>query len=195
MNNTINVNYQILNFLENIDDLINNYVDKVELTPVQITKDIYATGIKRSQTSYTDIEIHLKEIRKINLEGINSSITDEGGWYMMEPDGEMWLSTAIMNEATLKLMLDKFMKAFQQLNSFYIMSTKYKDDEDKVPHIEITLFENKKVACKEALKMRKIHKNVTNKFETYNNKGEKIINTTQQQQEPTDFELITCKVE
>jgi hypothetical protein len=55
----------------------------------------------------------------------------------------------------------------------------------------VALFENKRVACKEALAIRKIHKNVTTKFEMYNKEGELVEN----EHEPTDFELVTAKVE
>jgi hypothetical protein len=75
------------------------------------------------------------------------------------------------------------------------MLTRWKDDGDSFPHVQVALFENKRVACKEALAMRKKHKNVTTKFEMYNKNGELIENNTITTKEPTDFELVTAKVD
>jgi hypothetical protein len=74
------------------------------------------------------------------------------------------------------------------------MLTKWRDDGDNFSHVEVALFENKRVACKEALAIRKIHKNVTTKFEMYNNNGE-LIDKPITTNEPSDFELVTAKVE
>ena len=187
------ITYKILTFFDNIDDMINNFIDRMELTPVQVTNNLYITGFRRSQTNYTSVDVHLKQIRKIKLDNIHASITDEGGWYMMEPDAEMWVNASVLNEKLLQTALDKFITTFGNLNTFHIMLTKWKDENDNFPHVEVSLFENKRVACKEALKIRKTHENVTNKFEMYNKQGELIDNNTIN--EPTDFELVTAKVE
>ena len=187
---------KIISFFDNIDDMLNNYVDKVELTPVQITSTAYITGFKRSLSNFVSLEVHIKEIRKVKLEGIHTSITDDGGWYMMEPDGEVWVNSMMLSEKALETALQQFTKKMGELKSFHVMLSKWKDDGDNFPHIETSVFEDKKVACKEALKMRKKHKNVSNKFEMYNNQGELIqYNSETQEHEPTDFELVTCKIE
>jgi hypothetical protein len=187
----ISIVYKIMTFFDNIDDMLNNYVDRVELTPVQITSTLYITGFRRSQSNSTSIDVHLKEIRKVKLENTHTAITDDGGWYMMEPDGEMWVNSSVLSEQILKLGLDKFITTFGNLNSLHLMLTKWRDDGDTFSHVEVALFENKRVACKEALAIRKIHKNVTTKFEMYNKEGELMEN----EHEPTDFELVTAKVE
>ena len=187
------VAYKIMTFFDNIDDMLNNFIDRMELTPVQITTNLYITGFKRSQTDYTSLDVHIKEIKKVKLNNIHASITDEGGWYMMEPDNEMWLNCSVLNEKLLQTALDKFITTFGNLNTFHIMLTKWKDDNDSFPHVEVALFENKRVACKEALAMRKKHKNVTTKFEMYNKQGELIDKNAIH--EPTDFELVTAKVD
>lgn len=190
---------KITDLFDSIEDILNNFVDVVELTPVQITSTAYIVGFRRTPTlsgMYSNIDVHIKEIRKVKLNGLHSSITDEGGWYMMEPDGEIWVNMIMLSEKALETAVDKFSEKFNELNSFHIMQSKWKDEGDKFSHIEIALFENKRVACKEALKMRKKHKNVSNKFETYNKEGELItFNQETQEHEPSDFELITCKVE
>ena len=189
--------YQIITFFDNIDDIINNYVDRVELTPVQITNTAYITGFRRSQSSYTSVDVHIKEIRKVKLEGLHASITDEGGWYMMEPDGEVWVNSTMITDSALKIALEKFKKSFGDLKSFHVMLSKWKDDKDKFPHVEVTVFENKRVACKEALHMRKQYSNMSNKFQIYNQEGELLqgeeINA--QEHEMSDFELVTCKMD
>lgn len=190
----INNTYRIINFLENIDDMLNNYVDRIELTPIQITSTLYLTGFRRNSINYTSVDVHLKEIRKVKLDNLHASITDEGGWYMMEPDGEIWVNASVIAEQPLKIALEKFTAAFGNLNTFHLMLTKWRDDGDNFSHVEVALFENKRVACKEALAIRKIHKNVTNKFEMYNNNGE-LIDKPITTNEPSDFELVTAKVE
>lgn len=186
--------YEIMRFFDNIDDMINNFIDRMELTPVQIGQNLYITGFRRSSNNYASVEAHLKQIRKIQLENINAKITDEGGWYMMEPDGEMWVDCNIISNDLLKKALDAFITNFSKLQSFHLMLSKWKDEGENLSHVEVSLFENKRVACKEALAMRKIHRNVTNKFEMYNNQGD-LIEGIMEAHEPTDFELITCKVE
>ena len=191
-----NITYKIITFFENIDDMLNNYVDRVELTPVQITNTTYITGFRRSQNNYTSLDVHIKEIRKVKLNDLHTSITDEGGWYMMEPDGEIWINSSMLQDNVLKIALEKFIKIFGDLKSFHLMLSKWKDEGDDYSHVEVSLFENKRVACKEALQMRKKHKNVTTKFEMYNNNGELIaFNQETQEHEPSDFELVTAKVD
>lgn len=191
----VSIVYKIMTFFDNIDDMLNNFIDKMELTPVQVTNNLYITGFQRSQTNYTSVDVHIKQIKKVKLDNIHASITDEGGWYMMEPDAEMWVNASVLRENLLQTALDEFIETFGNLNSFHLMLTKWKDDGDSFPHVQVALFENKRVACKEALAMRKKHKNVTTKFEMYNKNGELIENNTITTKEPTDFELVTAKVD
>lgn len=188
--------YKIMTFFDNIDDMLNNFVDRVELTPVAVGNNVYITGFKRSSNSYTNVEVHLKRIKKIKLDNTQTSITDEGGWYMMEPDEEMWVDSSLLSNTILQAALDAFITNYGKLNSLHLMLTKWKDENDTFFHVEVALFENKRVACKEALAIRKIHKNVTNKFEIYNKEGDLISFTeANQQHEPSDFELVTCKTD
>jgi len=191
----VHILYRIMTFFDNIDDMLNDFIDKIELTPVQIANNLYVTGLRRSSTSNTAIDLHIKQIRKIKLDNINAKITDDGGWYMMEPDNEIWLTTALFSENVLEKVLAEFIKTMGKLNSFHIMTTRWKDEKDNFTHVETSLYENKRVACKEALAMRKIHKNVSNKFEAYNSQGELIKGSTVEttQHEPSDFELVTAK--
>lgn len=191
-----NINERIMSLFENIDDKLNNGIDRIELTPVQITKNCYITGFRRAQSSYQDIDVHIKEIRKVKLGGINSSITDDGGWYMMEPDGEIWVNSTMISNMALDIALEHFTKKMEELKSIHLMLSKWKDENDNFPKVEVALFESKRVACKEALALRKKHKNVSTKFEMYNDKGELIsFNGETTKNEPSDFELVTCKVE
>ena len=184
--------FKIMSFFDNVDDMLNNFVDRMELTPVQVGNNLFVSGFRRSPSNNTSIDVHLKEIRKIKLDNINASITDEGGWYMMEPDGEIWVDSHVLSDAVLKTVLAKFMENFGKLNTLHIMLSKWKDEGDDYFHVEVSLFENKRVACKEALAMRKKHKNVTNKFEMYSSEGDLIESIAQENKEPSDFELITC---
>lgn len=186
--------YKIISFFDSIDDTINNFIDRIELTPVQVSENLYVTGFRRSQTNCNSVDVHLKQIRKVKLDNLHASITDDGGWYMMEPDSEMWVSSSVLSETTLSFALNKFITTYANLNSFHVMLSKWKDKSDTFNCVEVSLYENKRVAYKEALALRKLHTNVTTKFEMYNKKGE-LINEMKAQHEPSDFELVTAKID
>ena len=185
--------YKIMAFFDSIDDTINNYIDKMEMTPVQVSETLYVTGFRRPNSSQMKVDVHVKQIRKVKIDNLHASITDDGGWYMMEPDSEMWIDSSVLSEEVLNTALDKFITNYSKLNTFHIMLSKWKDNGDGFPTVEVSLYENKRVACKEALAMRKHHTNVTTKFEMYNKKGE-LVNESGAQHEPSDFELVTAKV-
>lgn len=187
-----NLGLKISEFFDYVEDTINDSIDRIELTPIQISNTSYICGLRRSQYSLIDVDIHIKEIRRIKLLETNK---ENDGWWMLEPDGEMWINSTLLNEKILENAFTKFKENFNKLNTYHILTSKWKDQKTNLTCYETTLFENKRVACKDALKLRKIHKDVTNKFNMYylNENGEVMeVNKTK---EPSDFELVTCKVE
>lgn len=181
-------------FFDDIEDELNGFVDRVELMPVEVDDDVYITGFRISRYSSDDIEVHLKHIKKIKLDKIEPPITDENGWFLLEPDDEMWVSCTIVSDIKLQKALDRFIDNYNSLTTIHVMETKWRDEGEPRSNLEVSLFDNKRAACKEALAMRKQHNNVTNKFEMYNHKGE-ILNSPIVKKEPTDFELVTCSID
>lgn len=173
-----------------IDDTLNVFIDKFEITPIHIGRSLYVTGLKRASTSvlYNDIDAHVKEIRTLKLPFVDSRVTDEGGVYMLEPDGEVWMDCEALSQDAIDTIIEKFEECIKSLDTMHIMISKWKVDKDTHSHIEIGMYENKRVAYKEAVAMRKKYTNVTNKFEMYNAQGDLIEKNVKK--EPTDLELI-----
>jgi hypothetical protein len=46
---------EVFDFLEEIDDMVDDFVDKIEVDPIRLTANTYITGIRRSSFSYTDM--------------------------------------------------------------------------------------------------------------------------------------------
>jgi hypothetical protein len=184
--NSIDAVVKLLDFFNDVDELVKNYVDRVELEPVLVNNNIYITGFRRLTPSNATIELHLKEIKKTKIDGVEINT---------ETKNEMWLNTLMFSEHVLNNVITRFNEKFAQLETMYLLCTNYKDEGDKYATIQITLFSNKKTAVREALELRKKHQNVSHTFETYNNKGEIIQhNNTNGKKELTDFELVTCAV-
>lgn len=185
------ITYDIIDFLEDIDDITNDIVDKMEVEPVRLSSNIYVTGIKRAIDSYTDVELHLKQIRTIKLTSNNKSITDDDGLWMMEPDGEMWVNTQLLDEKVVESAFNKIKDNFNKMKSFFLMRVTYREKGSAINHVETLLYKNKKVACKEAIRMKKKYEEVHVKFETFSGaNGE--YNTVH---EPTDFEIAAAAAE
>lgn len=197
MNNNLNQTFNTINelnkFFDNMEDTINQFVDKVELKPIQIDyNDIYIIGFKRSDISYNEFDAHLAQIKKINL---------NQEWFTTEPLNEMWLNVRNISNTIMEKILPQFIQYFNSLNSIQLMMSKWKDETTNMTQIQTTIFETKKQACKDALKARKIYKNITNKFFTLDKQGNIITNNNNdniipqtQQKEKTEFELITCPI-
>lgn len=180
-------NDKILNFFDNLDEIFNNFVDRVEMSPVPLTPNVYLSGFKRSFNNAASIQAHLKQINNIKLIDTKTSPTTEGGWNLMDNDGEIYLNTYAISQTLLDEAVTKFIGNYKDIKTVHIGTTKWKDNTDTYTQTEVTLYENKKVACKEALNFRKLHQNVSTTFESLDAQGQTLP------KEPSDFELITCK--
>lgn len=193
------LSYDISDFLEEIDDAIGDYVDRVELEPIRLNNNTYITGFRRNSFTYTDIEAHVKEIRKLKLHTLNASITDEDGFYMMEPDGEMWMHVDMLSEKVIRNAFEEFKSNFEKLTTFHVMNVKYKEKGSKAIRIETLLFKNKRVACKQGLLLKKKYDEVTFKFTEYvkvNDEWiEKDSSVEQPKHEPSDLEVAMAAAE
>ena len=189
MNNDLSL--EIFDFLEEVDDMADDLIDRVEAEPIKLDANRYVTGFKRSDFSYTDIEFHIKEIRTIKLKTLDKSITDDDGVYMMEPDGEMWMSAYLLHEKVTRKLLETFKENFSKMQSFHLMELNYREKGTGKIHGETILYKNKRVAYKEAFKLKKQFDEVRVKFKEYNN----VNGAFKQTHEPTDFEIAVAAAE
>ena len=192
------ISYDISDFLEEIDDAVGDYVDRVELEPIRLNNNIYITGFRRTAFTYTNIEAHMKEIRTIKLNSLNTYLVDEDGLYMMEPDGEMWIHVDMLASGLVKGAFEQFKESFQKLTSLHVMTIRYKEKGNKTTHYETLVFKNKRVACKQGLAFKKKYDEVTIKFTEYVKVGdewEEKNGSTEYQREPSDLEIAMAAAE
>ena len=181
---------QLMTIFEDIDQIINNYIDKVEINPILIKDDTYVCGIQRTLTQNDTVLIHIKQIKTIKLNNNENNNTET--LYMIEPYTDMYIDATLIEQNIIQQIITEIKNIINNITEIVLAITKYKDKQDTYSHIIITAYQNKKIACKDILRFRKIHQNVTTKFETYNKQGQ-IIYTNQKTQKQIDFELITAK--
>ena len=183
---------EVFEFLEEIDDMVNDFVDKIEVDPIRLTANTYITGIRRTAFSYTDMEFHVKEVRTVKLPSMDKKITDDGGLYMLEPDGEVWMHVELFAEGIIKGVLNKLRENFKTMKTFHTVELRYKDKNGIKSYYQTVLYQNKKVACKEILKLKRKYDDVKWKFQEYNATDD---DTFKPIHEPTDYEIAVAAAE
>lgn len=193
------LSYDISDFLEEIDDAIGDYIDKVELEPIKLGNNMYLTGFRRTAFVYTNIEAHIKEIRTVKLNTLSAALTDEDGFYMMEPDGEVWMHVDMFSDRLIRNAFEQFKTNFEKLTSLHVMNVRYKEKGSKATHIETLVFKNKRVACKQGLLFKRKYDEVTIRFTEYvkvNDEWiEKDSSVEQPKHEPSDLEVAMAAAE
>ena len=181
----INITHRIMGFFNNVADMTSDYVDRIELEPIQLFNNLYVTGIKRNFTYGYSIEIHIKEIRRIQIK-TDAAAPNDDGWYFMEPDNEMWIPCHLLDEETISKTFDKFVKNFGEVKEFHVVDVAYKEKGKERHHSETIYYQNKKTAYKDAIKFRKEHEQCSSKFHVFSNT---CVNG---EHKPTDFEILTA---
>ena len=185
----IDITHQILSFFNNVADLTNDYVDRIELEPIKLYVNFYITGLKRNFYYATSIEAHVKELRKLQLKTNTTATTNnEDGYYFMEADNDLWMPIAMLSEKLTQNTLNEFMENFDKVNEFHVLDVKYKIKGDNNTHMETILYQNKRTACKDAIKFRKENEQCSTKFHTF-------INENCKEHKLTDFEILTAAIE
>ena len=175
---------KISEFFNNVDDITNNYIDRVEIEPIRISNTLYLTGFRRTPFSSFATEAHVKEIKSIKVTTLSNEV-------LMESDNELYIPTVLFSESILNGMFNKFQTFFNNLNSFTHIHLEYKIKDKNMRRCEDIIFPTKKAACKEALAYRKIYEEVKNKCEEYkSNEQGKFVEGHQ----PTEFELATAAI-
>ena len=165
--------------------------DKITLTLkyADNKKEKVITGLKRNFYYTTSIEAHVKELRKLQLKTNTTATTNnEDGYYFMEADNDLWMPIAMLSEKLTQNTLNEFMENFDKVNEFHVLDVKYKIKGDNNTHMETILYQNKRTACKDAIKFRKENEQCSTKFHTF-------INENCKEHKLTDFEILTAAIE
>ena len=184
----IDITHQILGFFNNVADLTCDYVDRIELNPIRLYGNFYVTGFKRNFYYATSMEVHVKELRKLKINTNAASTDDEDGYYFMEPDNDLWLPITMLSEKLMQNALNTFMDNFDKVRDFHVLDVTYKEKGDDKQHMETILYQNKRTACKDAIKFRKENEQCSTKFHTFTNENCK-------EHKLTDFEILTAATE
>ena len=174
------IGYKIIEFFNNLDDMTSDFIDKVEVEPIQINTDLYVTGFRRVAFSYTAVDVHLKTIKKVK-------VGDE--WMLMEPENDMWIPCSILDDESMQRVFDQFVKNFGALTSFHIMHLKYKVKGKDMRRMESYVYTSKRTACKDALAARKVYEDVSQSFEVFMSDGKGNFS---EGREPSDFEVAAA---
>ena len=180
----INISHNIMGFFNNVADMTSDYVDRIELAPILLYGDLYLTGLKRNFTYGSAIELHIKEIKKIK---INGGGKDE--YWFKEPENEMWIPCHLITEAYVKRVFDQFVKNFGEVKEFHVVDIQYKEKGKDRHHSETIYYQDKKTAYKDVIKFRKEYEQCSSKFHIFSN------TCVNKDEKPSDFEILTAAAE
>ena len=145
-------------------------VTEVELSPVPFADDnIYMTGF-RIDTPLP--MIRLKIIKKLKLFSTNPSTQQQIEYYMMNPDAEMWIDCDALDAYMLKQAIDQMTKNVYKSTALDVLHITYRENgEDIERHIA---YNSRRIACKDAMNIRKEHTTLKFHFSKATNKEHKI---------------------
>lgn len=145
-------------------------ITEVELSPAPFSdENVYMTGFRIDTPSPM---IRLKVIRKLRLFSTNPSTQQQIEYYMMNPDAEMWIDCDALDSYTLKQAIDTMTKKLYTSTALDIMHVTYREgDEEITRHIA---YNSRRIACKDAMNLRKTHNGLHFRFSQATNKEHKI---------------------
>ena len=145
-------------------------ITEVELSPVPFAdENIYMTGFRIDAPSPM---IRLKVIRKLKLFSTNPSTQQQIEYYMMNPDAEMWIDCDALDSYTLKHAIDELTKKLYKSSALDIMHVTYRENDDEV--VRHIAYNSRRIACKDAMNLRKTHNGLHFRFSQATNKEHKI---------------------
>lgn len=184
-----NILLDISDFFDELDDAVNDFVDRIEIEPIRLYSDIFITGLRRIPTAFNLFEAHLKQIQTIRLNGEDGKIN-----YVLasEPDGEVWFNCNMFADTTLKAAFKNVKEQFAKEETYHLMTVDYNEKNSSIRNSLNVIYNNKRAACKEALQMKKKYENVKVTFQIYKLNMEGFLEEADR--EPTDFEIATAAV-
>ena len=184
----INLLIDIEDFFDELDDAVDNFIDVIEIEPIRLSSDLFLTGFKRIPFAQNTMEAHLKQIKTIR--------TQENGevkyTLASEADGDVWFNCMMFSDATLRTAFKHFKEEFTKCETHHLLDMEYTEKDNSIKRSFLALYNNKRQACKEALRLKKQYDNVKLKFTPYKFNIEGKLEETEK--EPTDFEIVTAAV-
>lgn len=145
-------------------------ITEVELTPVPFAdENIYMTGFRIDAPSPM---IRLKVIRKLKLFSTNPSTQQQIEYYMMNPDAEMWIDCDALDSYILKQAIDELTKKLYKSTALDVLHVTYREGDDEV--VRHIAYNSRRIACKDAMNLRKTHNGLRFNFSKATNKEHKI---------------------
>ena len=156
-------------------------ITQVEISPTPFAdENIYMTGFRMDTPNPM---IHLKVIKKIRLFGAASSSQQQIEYYMMNPDADIWIDFDALDSFTLKTAIADLTKKVYKSTGLDILHITYMENgQEEERHIA---YDSRRIACKEAMTMRKNDPSVKFHFSKATNKEHTI----------TDLEFATAALE
>ena len=178
---------QLNEFFDAIDDAVDDFIDAVEIEPIRLSSDLYICGFKRIPTAFNVFEAHIKDIKTIRTQQDNQIK------YILasEADNEIYMPCNMFADTTFSTILKNFLEEFSKCETYHLMNVTYNEKDYSLKRELNIVYQDKRKACKEALKMKKIYENVKVKFTPYKLNLDGTLE--QAEKEPTDFEIATAE--
>ncbi len=156
-------------------------ITQLEMSPSPFAdENIYMTGFRIDTPNPM---IHLKVIRKIRLFGAACSSKQQIEYYMMNPDAEMWIDFDALDAYTLKTAISDMTKKVYKSTGLEIMTVTYTENGEDVERK--IAYDSRRIACKEAMLLRKEFNGLKFHFTKATNKEHKM----------SDLEFATAALE
>jgi hypothetical protein len=166
--------YEIIDFVENMTNEDN--ITQLELTPIPFAEDkLFITGFRIDTTTPY---VHIKQIGKLK---IDNNTQQQLEYYMMNPDAELWINMDALDANMLNETIEKLNNELHKNITLDILHISYKDNGKDVERN--IAYNSKRIACKDAMTMRKIYTNFKLHFSQTKNK------------QITDLEFATAPLE
>ena len=160
MNNNNIILTNIINLFEHVKQMTKIHVNRIELKPIKIKGNTYLCGIKRHDIN--KIELHIKKLNIV-------TIVNNEELFNNEPLEEFYLDYELITQDVLQTIFSKFKQYFNQnYNKFIITQITYNENNNYANIEENTVYDDKKLACKEIIKLRKIKNNLKSSFKYIN---------------------------
>ena len=167
-----------------------NHITMLELNPITLGNNTYATGFKIDKG---EPKIHLKRMKTLQIN--NDSFT------FLNPTMDLWINAETLDTTALITTLDNTIQQLVNTIELHTLILTYKEENNTEEKQEITTFLNKRYAAKYAIQFRKKYNNTKFKFyhtklnqNTGNDNNNNSTNTNIQQG-ITDLQFATAPLE
>jgi hypothetical protein len=141
---------KISKFFDNISIVSSRKINRLECKPIPYWGDLYVSGFKIDDSQ--NVMVHFKIVKKVDLTEAQETQVE---YYMMNPDSEMWIECEALDSAALSDAISQLKKKVYKSTALDIMHITYREDGETVERN--IAYDSRRIACKEAMSMRKQH--------------------------------------